>query len=366
MSGWMVVAAGNNHSEGDGFPPDAASKVKDLITAGYGLRNVVFAPDGRWLVLLQHNAYWHNGVSGDLTTQLGSMAASGFAISDVEFAPNGGWAIVAENNGYYCRNVPPAAFDAIGAGVKAGHVLKSVVFSPAGEWLIVFAGNVVTASPDFPSDCLQKVHDMASGGYAVDDVSFSPEGAWAVVADNGFWFSGGTGGAEPAAAALASAGHAVQRAAFGLTEAVVPRFPIQASQHDDLAGCGGHMDTSVTIDAQGHLNAVTHIWEDTALRGFHGGAVVVLLDAGNHPLWASQTEVLGVDGRWVGVSDRTVSWTAAVPPNVLPSTRGVAIYQTWDPSNVAGVIQQWLSGINTDSALLAGIVKSVATIVAAL
>lgn len=365
MSGWMIVAAGDNHSEGDGFPQDAANKVKELVAGGFGLRNVVFAPDGHWLVLLENNAYWNNGVSGDLTTQLGAMAGSGFVITDVEFAPNGGWAIVAQNNGYYCRNVPQAAFDAMGAGVNAGHLLKSVVFSPAAEWLIIFAGNVLSASTGFPADCLQKVHDLINGGFTVDDVSFTPEGAWAIVADNGYYFSGGTGGAKAAADGLAQAQHEVLRVAFGITEVTQPQFPIQASQHNDLSGCGGHMDTSVTIDAQGHMNAVTHIWEDTALRGFHGGAVVVLLDANNQSLWASPTEVLGVDGRWVGVSDRTVNWTASVPTSLLPLARGIAIYQTWDPSNVAGVIQQWLAGINTDAALVAGIVKSIATIIAA-
>jgi hypothetical protein len=142
-------------------------------------------------------------------------------------------------------------------------------------------------------------------------------------------------------------------------------YPIQAERRDDLSGCGGHMDTSVTIDAQGHMNAVTHIWEDTALRGFHGGAVVVLVDGNNHPLWASPTEVLGVDGRWIGVSDRTVSWTATVPSNLLQLVRGIAIYQTWDPTNVAGVISQWLTQIQNDASAIASIVQSVATIIAA-
>lgn len=361
MAGWMVIAQGNQYRTGDGFPADAQAKVQELVAAGQGLRDVAFAPDGHWLVVLDGNAYWHNGVNSGLTTAWGNLAAGGMQITDVRFAPGGDW-IILGTNGYFANSDLNGAYPAIGAGINAGHKLKSVTFTPQNEWLVLFEGNQYTKSAHFPADCAQKLTDLINAHFTIDDVTFDPEGAWAIVADNGYFFSGGTGGAYPAAQQLSGAGHAVTRVAFSLVEVQQPQFPIQAEQRTDLAGCGGHMDTTVTIDAQGHMNAVTHIWEDTDLRGFHGGAVVVLLDANNKPLWASPTEVLGVDGRWVGVSDRTVGWTATVPTSVLPPARGIAIYQAWDPTNIAGVIQQWLTAINTDAALVAGIVKSIVTI----
>lgn len=362
MAGWMVIAQGNQYQSGDGFPQDAANKVADLVRAGYGLRNVIFAPDGHWLILLENNAYWHNGVSSDLTTALGNLAAAGFQNQNIEFAPDGGWIIVCANNGYY-GNIPQAAFDAIGAGVRDGRTLKNVVFTPKSEWLVVFDGNQMTKSANFPADCSAGLAALIQGGATIDDVAFSVEGNWAITAENGYYLSGNTGGALAAAEALADAGHAIREIAFSIVDVTVPAFPITADRRDDFAGCGGHMDTSVTIDDQGRMNAVTHIWEDTALRGFHGGAVVVLVDASNHMLWASPTEVLGVDGRWLGVSDRTVNWTATVPGSLLSQARGIAIKQLWDPTDAAGVIAKWLTSIATDVGQIASIVKSVATIV---
>jgi hypothetical protein len=359
----MVIAQGNQYRTGDGFPADAQGKVQELVAAGHALVDVAFAPDGHWLVVLENNAYWHNGINSGLTTAWGNLAAQGMQITDVRFAPAGDW-IILGSNGYFANSDLDGAYPAIGAGIQAGNKLKSVTFTPAGEWLVLFEGNKYTKSAHFPADCAQKLTDLINAKFTIDDITFDPEGAWAIVADNGYYFSGGTGGAMTAAQQLSGAGHEVTRVAFSLVEVTQPQFPIQAEQRTDLSGCGGHMDTTVTIDAQGHMNAVTHIWEDTDLRGFHGGAVVVLVDANNKPLWASPTEVLGVDGRWIGVSDRTVGWTATVPASVLALARGIAIYQTWDPTNVAGVIAQWLSALSTDSALVANIVKSIAIIVA--
>jgi hypothetical protein len=101
---------------------------------------------------------------------------------------------------------------------------------------------------------------------------------------------------------------------------------------------------SVTVSQSGALNAVTHIWEVTELRGFVGAVAVVLTDANKTPLWVSPTQKYGVDGRAMGTSDRTENWTANVPAALLQHTRGIAIVQRWDPRNVFDDIQAWLNG----------------------
>jgi hypothetical protein len=149
-----------------------------------------------------------------------------------------------------------------------------------------------------------------------------------------------------------------------------PVFPIQASQHDSFSGSGGLMDTSVTIskngDGSGHVNAVTHIWEITEMRGFRGSVALVVLDANQKPLWVSSTQTYGVDGKMFGTSDRTESWSDTVPAQVLNQVRFLAIIQKWNPANVFDDINRWLQGINTVANEIAPIVKTVATIVSAL
>jgi hypothetical protein len=49
-----------------------------------------------------------------------------------------------------------------------------------------------------------------------------------------------------------------------MAEQTIPRFPLTDEQRDDLGGASGdHMDTAVTIAAQGGMSAATYIWEDT-------------------------------------------------------------------------------------------------------
>jgi hypothetical protein len=143
-----------------------------------------------------------------------------------------------------------------------------------------------------------------------------------------------------------------------------PIFPINAEQVDSFPGVGGHMKTDVSIYDNGTFSATTELSEDTLLRGFVGGAVALLLDANQKILWSSQTEQGGVDGHWIGTSQRILSWSAQVPTVLLPQARFVAIKQMEDERDVAAVIKQWLDGISNDASDLASIVKTIATIAA--
>jgi hypothetical protein len=145
-----------------------------------------------------------------------------------------------------------------------------------------------------------------------------------------------------------------------------PVFPIAASRDDNFPGSGGFMHTDVTVSESGALNAVTHIWEVTELRGFVGAVAVVLTDTNKTPLWVSPTQKYGVEGRMTGTSDRTENWTANVPAALLQQARGVAIVQRWDPRNVFDDIQAWLGGTAGAVHEVASIVTDVATIIKAL
>lgn len=145
---------------------------------------------------------------------------------------------------------------------------------------------------------------------------------------------------------------------------VTPQFPISASRFDSLSGCGGHMNTNVTIFSDGLLNAVTRTWEDTDLRGFEGAVAVTVLDQNQNPLWVSATHKFGVDGKWIGTSDRTDNWSDNVPPEVLADIRYVAIVQQWNQNNVFDDISAWLAGLAQVAPYLSTIATAVSTIVA--
>lgn len=147
---------------------------------------------------------------------------------------------------------------------------------------------------------------------------------------------------------------------------VVPKFPIIESQDNNFPNSGGYMHTDVTVYTSGLLDAVTHTWEVTDLRGFKGAVAVAVLDQNNRMLWVSPTQQFGVDGRWIGTSDRTENWSATIPTPVLPNIRYLAIIQQWNPNNVFNDIETWLTGIGDVVTKLADIIKKVQTIGAAL
>lgn len=145
-----------------------------------------------------------------------------------------------------------------------------------------------------------------------------------------------------------------------------PVFPITAEQMDHFPNSGGYMDTHITItknaDGSGYLNAVTHTWEVTELRGFRGAVAVAVLNANRQPLWVSHTENYGVDGRMIGTSDRNENWTDTVPSPLLPQVRYVAIIQKWNPKNAYDDLRSWLGGINEVVTELGPIIKAIATL----
>jgi hypothetical protein len=141
-----------------------------------------------------------------------------------------------------------------------------------------------------------------------------------------------------------------------------PQFPIQASQDDQFPGSGGFMHTDATIYPTGLLNAVTHTWEVTDLRGFRGGVAVTVLDQNQNVLWCSATQHYGVDGRWIGTSDRTDNWSDNIPVAILGNIRYIAIVQQWDP-DALGDIGRWLAGLANVAQQIGPIIQAVKMIV---
>ena len=89
---------------------------------------------------------------------------------------------------------------------------------------------------------------------------------------------------------------------------------------------------------------------------------MAVLDGNKTKLWVSPTQLYGVDGKWIGTSDRTANWSANIPAAILPSIRYLAIIQQWNPNNVFNDIENWLNGIANVATQLANIIQKVTTI----
>lgn len=107
------------------------------------------------------------------------------------------------------------------------------------------------------------------------------------------------------------------------------RLPINGQRRNRVAN--GHMETNFHLSENGMLNANTHIWTKNEWSGFTGGVFIVLTDGQGHPIWSSAQHRYGVDGTWIGNSDRRERWQEEVPAHVLSKVGGYAIMQGHTP-----------------------------------
>lgn len=96
-------------------------------------------------------------------------------------------------------------------------------------------------------------------------------------------------------------------------------FPLTAHNRNDKINDDSdqHMDSNASLNISGQLQVTTRTWTDAKMSGFTGGVVVGLVDADNKLIWTSQVHSFGVDGSWIGESDRTENWSETVPADVL-------------------------------------------------
>jgi hypothetical protein len=100
-----------------------------------------------------------------------------------------------------------------------------------------------------------------------------------------------------------------------------------------MAECEGYMETSFDLDSNGNLNARTKTWTDVKLKGFTGGVLIAFTDASGSAIWSTEQQRYGVDGTFIGNSNRTENWQAKVPPGTLSRISGYAILQEHTPSS---------------------------------
>jgi hypothetical protein len=141
----------------------------------------------------------------------------------------------------------------------------------------------------------------------------------------------------------------------------VTTFPVQVSQDDNVKPADINANTSVTLYADGHLVVNTHADEWTDLHGGHVGVVVVLYQNGNPPFWVwTSTPVrYGLDGKWVGTSQITASFTQNVDADTMAKVSYVVIYHYNAPNDAFTDVQAWLNGAQQSFSAIASIAKNI-------
>lgn len=113
--------------------------------------------------------------------------------------------------------------------------------------------------------------------------------------------------------------------------APVPQLQrFQTSVSTDL-GAGHFMTTSATLLSNGALTAFTRTQTVTWFGGFTGGVQVIMANADDVVIGASAQNTFGVDGRYVGVSDRNERWTESIDPAIASQTARLGVVHAWTP-----------------------------------
>jgi hypothetical protein len=131
----------------------------------------------------------------------------------------------------------------------------------------------------------------------------------------------------------------------GSVNAIPLGAPLPHSARFEFSGGGRlpryvsrNMETSGNFSTKTRLlTATTHTWETTALAGFKGGVSVIFAD--NHGLILTQAvREFGVDGTWIGRSDRTDTWQESIDQNTADHTVSVYVIHGPDPQDIRAAV----------------------------
>jgi hypothetical protein len=114
-------------------------------------------------------------------------------------------------------------------------------------------------------------------------------------------------------------------------------------KYKDL-GANHHMWTHATLWTGNVVTGTTRTATFTWFGGFHGAVQVAILTGDDTILAKTPAFRYGVDGTWIGTSDRSEPWSHQFDPNVDYRAQGgvrLEAYHFWAPDWWAN-IDQWL------------------------
>jgi hypothetical protein len=100
---------------------------------------------------------------------------------------------------------------------------------------------------------------------------------------------------------------------------------------DSNLGAGHFMSTHGVLATSGRIDARTRTYTVTDLGGFTGAVQFLFGDGAGTTIGASGVHTFGVDGRWLGRSDRTDYWSENLDPALAARITQIGVQQFWQP-----------------------------------
>jgi hypothetical protein len=113
----------------------------------------------------------------------------------------------------------------------------------------------------------------------------------------------------------------------------------------------------------GQIAAQTRTATFTWFGGFHGGTKVIFSDANDAPVYPTGFYRYGVEGTWIGTSDRTEAWWEGMPAGDTTRITTQAVFLVWAPDDFQHILDQWVQSGQKVAALAAS-VGAVAKVIA--
>jgi len=114
---------------------------------------------------------------------------------------------------------------------------------------------------------------------------------------------------------------------------------------DSNLGLGHYVSTRGVMHPSGHLDAQTQTRSISWFIGYHSGVYLLFADAAGSIIGSSTMRVFGVDGAWMGRSDRTDYWGEEIDPEVAARTRTLAVAHTGAPQVLQRTVERAIAGL---------------------
>jgi hypothetical protein len=102
--------------------------------------------------------------------------------------------------------------------------------------------------------------------------------------------------------------------------------------------------THGVVHPGGHIDAQTRTRSISWFCGYHSGVYLLFGDAAGFTIGSSILQVFGVDGAWLGRSDRTDYWGEEIDPDVTARARTLAVAHTGAPQVLQRTVERAIAG----------------------
>jgi hypothetical protein len=129
---------------------------------------------------------------------------------------------------------------------------------------------------------------------------------------------------------------------------------------DSYLGLGHYVSTHGLVHPGGYIDAQTRTRSVSWFCGYHSGVYLLFADAAGSTIGSSNMHVFGVEGAWMGCSDRTDYWGEEINPDVALHTRTLAVLHTGAPQVLQRTVERAIAGMWSITHVVTAIRKTIA------